>query len=35
VLWLFALAAGVGVLAGALPAWCAYRTDIARTLAQG
>ena len=35
VLWLFALAAGVGVLAGALPAWRAYRTDIARTLAQG
>ena len=34
-LWLFALAAGVGVLAGALPAWRAYRTDIARTLAQG
>lgn len=34
-LWLVALAAGVGLLAGLVPAWRAYRTDIATTLAQG
>lgn len=34
-LWLFALAAGVGVLAAVLPAARAYRTDIASTLARG
>lgn len=34
-LWLIALALGVGVVAAVLPAWRAYRTDIARTLAQG
>jgi putative ABC transport system permease protein len=34
-LWLIALALGVGVLAALLPAWWAYRTDIAGTLARG
>ena len=34
-LWLVALAAGVGLVAGLVPAWRAYRTDIAHTLAQG
>jgi putative ABC transport system permease protein len=34
-LWLVALAAGVGVVAALLPAWRAYRTDIAGTLARG
>jgi putative ABC transport system permease protein len=34
-LWLIALALGVGVLAALLPAWRAYRTDIAGTLARG
>jgi len=34
-LWIVALALGVGVLAALLPAWRAYRTDIARTLARG
>jgi putative ABC transport system permease protein len=34
-LWLVALAAGVGVIAALLPAWRAYRTDIAGTLARG
>jgi len=33
--WLIALAFGVGVVAALLPAWRAYRTDIAQTLAQG
>jgi putative ABC transport system permease protein len=33
-LWLVALAAGVGLVAGLVPAWRAYRTDIAHTLAQ-
>jgi putative ABC transport system permease protein len=33
-LWLVALAAGVGLAAGLVPAWRAYRTDIATTLAQ-
>jgi putative ABC transport system permease protein len=33
--WLVALAAGVGLVAGLVPAWRAYRTDIAATLAQG
>jgi len=32
--WLVALAAGVGLVAGLVPAWRAYRTDIATTLAQ-
>ena len=34
-LWLLALAAVVGMLAALLPAWRAYRTDIAATLAAG
>jgi len=34
-LWLIALALGVGVVAALLPAWRAYRTDIAGTLAKG
>jgi len=34
-LWLFALALGVGVVAALLPAWRAYRTDVAATLARG
>jgi putative ABC transport system permease protein len=34
-LWLVALAAGVGLVAGLVPAWRAYRTDIATTLARG
>ena len=34
-LWLIALALGVGVVAALLPAWRAYRTDIASTLARG
>jgi putative ABC transport system permease protein len=34
-LWLIALALGVGVIAALLPAWWAYRTDIAGTLARG
>jgi putative ABC transport system permease protein len=33
-LWFVALAAGVGLAAGLVPAWRAYRTDIATTLAQ-
>jgi putative ABC transport system permease protein len=33
-LWLLALAAAVGLVAGLVPAWRAYRTDIATTLAQ-
>jgi putative ABC transport system permease protein len=33
-LWLVALAAGVGLAAGLVPAWRAYRADIAATLAQ-
>ena len=34
-LWLIALALGVGVVAALLPAWRAYRTDVAATLARG
>ena len=34
-LWLVALALGVGVVAALLPAWRAYTTDIAGTLARG
>ncbi len=34
-LWLVALALAVGVVSALLPAWRAYRTDIAHTLAQG
>ncbi len=34
-LWLLALALGVGLLAALVPAWRAYRTDIAATLAAG
>ncbi len=34
-LWLVVLAVGVGLVAGLVPAWRAYRTDIAHTLAQG
>ena len=33
--WLVAVALGVGVVAALLPAWRAYRTDIAHTLARG
>lgn len=33
--WLIALALGVGLLAALVPAWRAYRTDIARVLAEG
>ena len=34
-LWLLALAVGVGIIAALIPAWRAYRTDIAGTLARG
>jgi putative ABC transport system permease protein len=34
-LWLVVVALGVGVVAALLPAWRAYRTDIAGTLARG
>lgn len=34
-LWLLALALAVGIVSALLPAWRAYRTDIAHTLAQG
>jgi putative ABC transport system permease protein len=34
-LWLLAVAVAVGVMAALLPAWRAYRTDIAHTLARG
>jgi putative ABC transport system permease protein len=34
-LWLVVLALGVGVIASLLPAWRAYRTDVAATLARG
>ena len=34
-LWLVALAVGVGIVAALIPAWRAYRTDIAGTLARG
>jgi putative ABC transport system permease protein len=34
-LWIAALALAVGVIAALLPAWRAYRTDIAGTLARG
>jgi putative ABC transport system permease protein len=33
--WVLALALGVGIVAALLPAWRAYRTDIAGTLARG
>jgi putative ABC transport system permease protein len=33
--WVLVLAAGVGVVAALIPAWRAYRTDIAGTLARG
>lgn len=33
--WVLVLAAGVGVIAALIPAWRAYRTDIAGTLARG
>ena len=33
--WVLALAAGVGIVAALIPAWRAYRTDIAGTLARG
>ena len=33
--WLLLLAAAVGLVATLVPAWQAYRTDIAKTLAQG
>ncbi len=34
-LWLIGIALAVGVVAALLPAWRAYRTDIAHTLARG
>jgi putative ABC transport system permease protein len=34
-LWLVGVALAVGVVAAALPAWRAYRTDVSRTLARG
>ncbi|MCW5574653.1 MAG: ABC transporter permease [Burkholderiales bacterium] len=34
-LWVVALALGTGIVAALLPAWRAYRTDIAGTLARG
>jgi putative ABC transport system permease protein len=34
-LWIVALALGVGVVGALLPAWRAYRTDVAATLARG
>jgi putative ABC transport system permease protein len=34
-LWLVILALGVGAIAALLPAWRAYRTDVAATLARG
>jgi putative ABC transport system permease protein len=34
-LWVVALALGVGVVAALLPAWRAYRSDVAATLARG
>jgi putative ABC transport system permease protein len=34
-LWLLVLALAVGVIAALLPAWRAYRTDVAATLARG
>ena len=34
-LWLLALAAGVGIAAALVPAWRAYRTDVAPILAEG
>ena len=33
--WLLALAIGVGIAAALLPAWRAYRTDVAPVLAEG
>jgi putative ABC transport system permease protein len=33
--WVLALATGVGIIAALIPAWRAYRTDIAGTLARG
>lgn len=34
-IWLLALAVGVGLVSSLLPAWQAYRTDVAETLAHG
>ena len=34
-LWVVAAATGIGIIAAAVPAWRAYRTDVSRTLAQG
>ena len=34
-LWLVGIALGVGLLAAVIPAWRAYRTDVAGTLARG
>lgn len=34
-LWLFALALAVGIVAALVPAWRAYRTDVAPVLAEG
>jgi putative ABC transport system permease protein len=33
-LWVLAVALGVGIVAAAVPAWRAYRTEVSRTLAQ-
>jgi putative ABC transport system permease protein len=34
-LWVVAVALGVGLAAALVPAWRAYRTDVARTLSRG
>jgi putative ABC transport system permease protein len=34
-LWLLALALGVGLAAALIPAWRAYRADVAPVLAEG
>jgi putative ABC transport system permease protein len=34
-LWVVAAATGIGIIAAAVPAWRAYRTDVSRTLAEG
>ena len=33
--WMFALALGAGIVAALVPAWRVYRSDIAKTLAEG
>jgi ABC-type antimicrobial peptide transport system permease subunit len=34
-LWVVALALGAGIIAAALPAWRAYRLDVAAILSEG